>query len=163
MERPADNRRIVFLQSDHLMYESCASALSGVRALQLERIPTAIDFLRRLEDFKGTPPRVFVADVRLRGMDPASVMPELPDYLRAGTQDRPNTVGLRCLKMLLDEPATRSMHQVLFSDLGSYDKAEDMAKGVGLPGIGHLFYVDYSILEYPFEALAQVIESLTGP
>lgn len=127
------SRDVVIVQDDWIFAGDDKKILSGLGDINVVTIGTGMEFLECFGALKSHPPLLLIGDVRLKGLFPDRGMPErFPEIIEEGSQDRPNTVGLRCMIMFAQDPATRDVPlaiSTIFSDI----ELRDLPSGLSVP------------------------------
>ena len=89
-------------------------------------ISTEAAFRAAYEAIASNPPELIVMDIMLRWTDPSEQMSS-----PSNKSDSFHRAGLRCLKMLRDDPRTQNVQVILYSVLEESDVARDM-RAMGL-------------------------------
>jgi predicted nucleotide-binding protein len=107
--------RIVIVEDDFLQAEWVLSALDDqIGDIAVERITSEYGFRCRFEELTAACPELFIMDIMLPWSEPeGSDVPQPPDVKRGGAFH----AGLRCARMLTQDPRTRGCYIVLHSVL----------------------------------------------
>jgi CheY-like chemotaxis protein len=111
--------RIVSLEDDEPFWDLLQHALNDAfPGADLLWIRTESEFRQKIEEFAASPPDIILLDVMVKWADAAEDMPEAPaevseqGYFRA---------GLRCRKLLMENPATLSVPVIFLTVLERSD------------------------------------------
>jgi DNA-binding response OmpR family regulator len=107
---------IVLLEDDGLYTQWLATELEKAFGERPLEIATEREFRTRFADFERSVPHLFIIDVMVRWTDPAPNMSPPPEDARDH-----HRAGIRCLKLLRESEATRSVPVFLLSALDEDD------------------------------------------
>lgn len=120
---------IVIVEDDHLQEGPLEEYLTGaVKDADIETIYTELEFRKRLPALRERVPDLVVMDVMLRWTFPSPHALPPPQDVAAGGYYR---AGLRCARLLADDPQLSGVPVVLYTILERSDLERD---GEALPG-----------------------------
>src|SRR5262249_17444212 len=100
--------------------------------VKIQVISTEFGFRQSLPEILNDPPDIIVLDVMLRWADPEPDLEPPPDQVKKEGFYR---AGLRCAKLLREQPATEKLPVILYSVLEHSDIARDLEEN---PLVHHL-------------------------
>ena len=118
---------VLIVEDDYIQWGALREALEKalrrkIPELRVERIATEERFRAALADIVRNPPDVIIMDVMLRWADAGERLPEAPEEVRREGYRR---AGVRCRRLIADNPATRDIPVILYTVLEESDLRED--------------------------------------
>lgn len=126
---------ILIVEDDRLQFDFINDSLSrimGSSELEIKRINNESDFRDRFDEIAARRPDIIIMDVMLRWADPSPNFPmPPPEIVEQGFY----RAGLRCVKMLVENEATREIPVIIYSVLDKSDLENDIPV---LPNVRYL-------------------------
>ncbi|MFM9903640.1 MAG: hypothetical protein ACKVQJ_03605 [Pyrinomonadaceae bacterium] len=124
--------KILIIEDDKLQFElirEILSKFSELEPLDVVRIATEADFRSRLNEIAENNPDVIMLDIMLRWADPNPNMQMPPKDVVDNGFER---AGIRCGKLLSNNPKSRNIPIIVYSVLEAEDLDEDF---IALPNV----------------------------
>ena len=124
---------MLLVEDDHLQARWIKEGLlRSFPGATIEVISTELGFRSKLQEMTEQVPDVFIMDVMLRWTDPTPDLKPPPEEVRKEGFFR---AGLRCARLLAEQPSTRHRPVILYSVLERSDIASDLKDE---PNVHHL-------------------------
>jgi CheY-like chemotaxis protein len=124
---------ILIVEDDYIQASSLQEALRQAlgregRKIDIDRIATEERFRAKLGEIARDKPDVIIMDVMLRWTDAAEPLPEAPEEVRREGYHR---AGIRCQRLLAENPETRNIPVIFYTVLEESDLKPELEDLVG--------------------------------
>lgn len=125
--------KILLVEDDHLQVQWIKEGLlRSFPSATIEVISTELGFRSKLPELAEDIPAIVIMDVMLRWTDPTPDLQTPPEEVKKEGFFR---AGLRCARLLSEQPSTRDIPVILYSVLERSDIATDLKNE---PNVHHL-------------------------